>query len=197
MGRPLTIDRDSVLAAGLAIADRSGLGAVTMQSVAHRLGVTPMALYRHVENKADLLDGLVELLLTEVGQVPSDLAWQERLRRIGRSVRKTAQRHPGVFPLLLQRPATTTGALAVRDAVYRALEEGGIAKGDVARTERVMSTAILGFAASEAGGRFASRSAREVNADFAATEAMIERYLETMTQTPKTAARSRRRGASS
>jgi AcrR family transcriptional regulator len=178
MGRPPTIDRDSVLSAGLAIADESGLQAVTMQSVAERLGVTPMALYRHVDNKADLLDGLVELLLAEVATMPSGLAWQERLRRLGRAVRKTAQRHPGVFPLLLQRPAATAGALTVRDEVCRALEEGGIAKTDVARTERVISTAMLGFAASEAGGRFASRSTREVNADFSATEAMVEGYLE-------------------
>jgi AcrR family transcriptional regulator len=148
--------------------------------VARRLGVTPMALYRHVDNKAGLLDGLVELLLVEVGRVPPGLEWQARLRRLGWAVRKTAQRHPGLFPLLLQRPAATSTALAVRQEIYKALEEGGIATRDLARTERVISTAVLGFAASEAGGRFASRSAREVNADFAATEAMIERYLESV-----------------
>jgi len=49
-----------VLDAALALADESGLGAVTMHAVATRLGVTPMALYRHVGDKAALLDGLVE-----------------------------------------------------------------------------------------------------------------------------------------
>jgi AcrR family transcriptional regulator len=194
MGRPPTTDRDAVLSAALAIADEGGLEAVTMQSVARRLGVTPMALYRHVESKADLLDGLVELLLAEVGPIPSGLGWQERLRRAGRAVRTTAQRHPGVFPLLLQRPAATSGALAVRHEIYAALEAGGLAGADVARAERVISTAVLGFAASEAGGRFASRSTREVNADFAATETMIEGYLESLA----TAASNKpgRRGAS-
>ena len=111
MGRPAQISREAVLAAGLAIADAEGLEAVTMQGVALRLGVTPMALYRHVADKADLLDGLVERLLGEVATGASDGSWEERLRRLGRSVRGVARRHPNVFPLLLQRPATTPAAL--------------------------------------------------------------------------------------
>ena len=55
-----------MLAASLQLADEQGLAAITMQAVADRLGVTPMALYRHVTNKADLLDGLVESILLEV-----------------------------------------------------------------------------------------------------------------------------------
>ncbi len=178
MGRPLQIDRQSVLEAGLLLADENGLAAVTMQSVADMLGVTPMALYRHVANKADLLDGLVELLLTDVPLPPATMEWRERLAWMARALRDTAQRHPAVFLLLLQRPATTAGALHVRDAVCAALREGGVAGPAVARTERVISTAILGFVASEAGGRFGSRSTREVNADFAAVEAMVEAYLD-------------------
>jgi hypothetical protein len=58
-----------------------------------------------------------------------------------------------------------------------------VAEPAVARTERVISTAILGFVASEAGGRFGSRSKREVNADFVALESMIERYLDEVSGT--------------
>src|SRR5262249_58475082 len=70
MGRPAQISREDVLRASMAIADSGGLGAVTMQAVARRLGGTPMALYRHVANKADLLDPLVQGLLTEVPPPP-------------------------------------------------------------------------------------------------------------------------------
>ena len=66
MARPRLIDRASVLRASLAIADEHGIDALTMQTVAERLGVTSMALYRHVENKQDLLDGVVESLLNEI-----------------------------------------------------------------------------------------------------------------------------------
>lgn len=173
MGRPAQISREAVLAAGLAIADAEGLEAVTMQGVALRLGVTPMALYRHVADKADLLDGLVERLLGEVATGASDGSWEERLRRLGRSVRGVARRHPNVFPLLLQRPATTPAALAVRDQVCGALVEGGLGVEQAQRAERLISTAILGFAASEAAGRFRGHSRRVIDGDFACLEDAI------------------------
>jgi len=183
VGRPLQIDRESVLEAGLAIADRDGLDAVTMQSVASGLGVTPMALYRHVDNKADLLDGLVELLLTDMPLPPKTMAWRERLRWMADAVRVTADRHPAVFGLLLQRPAATPGARHVRDGIYQALREGGLSEADIPRVERVISTVILGFAASEAGGRFGSRSSHEIDEDFAAAELMIDGYLDELART--------------
>ena len=65
MGRAPQISRDAVLAAALKLADEHGLEAVTMHAVARSLRVTPMALYRHVDDKNALLDGLVEVLLTE------------------------------------------------------------------------------------------------------------------------------------
>ena len=65
MGRAPQISREAVLAAALRLADEQGLDAVTMHAVARRLQVTPMALYRHVDDKNALLDGLVEMLLTE------------------------------------------------------------------------------------------------------------------------------------
>jgi AcrR family transcriptional regulator len=182
VGRRPRIDRAAVLAASLAVADRDGLEALTMQAVADRLGVTPMALYRHVANKADLLDGVVESLLTEFPLPEQATSWQARLRALGRSVRETAQRHPAVFPLLLSRPATTPVALRVRDAVCVALVDAGVSPDAVDRTERLLSTIVLGFAASEAGGRFAGHSADEIDADFAYLEEVVEHLLETRAQ---------------
>jgi AcrR family transcriptional regulator len=156
-----------VLAASLQLADEEGLAAVTMQAVADRLGVTPMALYRHVKNKADLLDGVVESILLEVPLPDVTEAWPDRLAALARGTRCAALRHPGVFPLLLQRAAVTPGARRARDVVYDALREAGLREDDVVRFERLLATAILGFAASEAGGRFAAHSAEQLNADFA------------------------------
>src|SRR5690606_21008169 len=79
MGRLAQISRPAVLAAALAVADERGLDALTMQAVAARLGVTAMALYRHVRDKDDLLDGLVEALLTEFPPPDPGLPWRERL----------------------------------------------------------------------------------------------------------------------
>jgi AcrR family transcriptional regulator len=173
MGRPAQIDRAAVLAASLQLADQQGLAAVTMQAVADRLGVTPMALYRHVNNKADLLDGVVESLLSEVPLPDPSLNWADRLTALSRGTRQAAQRHPQVFPLLLQRAAVTEGARRVRDVVYDALREAGCSEPDVVQLERLMATAVLGFAASEAGGRFAAHSTEQLNADFERLQTML------------------------
>ena len=155
-----------MLAASLALADEQGLSAVTMQAVADRLGVTPMALYRHVANKADLLDGVVEQILWEVPLPDPAQPWPDRLGALARGTRAAALRHPQVFPLLLQRPAATPGARRTRDAVYAALHDAGVSEADAVQLERILSTAVLGFAVSEAGGRFAAHSPQQLDADF-------------------------------
>lgn len=177
MARPRRIDRAAVLGASLAIADDKGLDGVTMHAVADRLGVTPMALYRHVANKEDLLDGVVESLLDEMPEPAADRPWQEQLATMGEAIRATAHRHPAVFPLLLQLPATTPGARRVRERVYTALRRGGIPEDDVAQVERLISTMVLGFAASEASGRLRSHSQKVLDADFAALGRIIELAL--------------------
>jgi AcrR family transcriptional regulator len=167
VGRTPQISREEVLAAALRLADDDGLEAVTMHAVARRLRVTPMALYRHVDDKNALLDGLVELLLTEYPLPLAGGPWDERLTALAAGIRDTARRHPAVFPLLLTRPAVTPVARVVRDAVHAALREGGLPEAEVARAERLISTAVLGFAASEAAGRFRQHEQSVVDADFA------------------------------
>jgi AcrR family transcriptional regulator len=162
-----------VLAASLQLVDEQGLAGITMQAVAERLGVTPMALYRHVTNKADLLDGLVESVLLEVLLPDPNDPWPDRLAAIARGTRIAALRHPGVFPLLLQRAAATPGARRTRDAVCTALRQAGLPEGDAAQLERLLSAAILGFAASEAGGRFAALSPEQLDADFARLQDVV------------------------
>jgi AcrR family transcriptional regulator len=186
VGRPAQIDRAAVLAASLQLADEQGLAAVTMQSVADRLGVTPMALYRHVANKADLLDGVVESILLEVPLPDPTDDWATRLGALARGTRLAARRHPEIFPLLLQRAAATPGARRTRDVVYEALREAGLGEDDVVQLERLMATAVLGFAASEAGGRFAAHSAAQLDADFARLQDILAAaVLGAMEATPR------------
>ncbi len=167
MARAAQISREAVLSAALALADSEGLEAVTMHAVARRLQVTPMALYRHVDDKNALLDGLVEQLLTEYPLPLAEQSWEERLMTLAAGIRDTARRHPAVFPLLLTRPAVTPAAREVRDGVHAALREAGLSGPAVGRAERLISTAVLGFAAGEAAGRFRSHDQAVIDADFA------------------------------
>jgi AcrR family transcriptional regulator len=167
MGRRRQIDRAAILDTALAVADEHGLDAVTMHAVGQRLRVTPMALYRHMDGKQDLLDGLVERLLTGFPLPAAELAWDDRLTGLAEAMRATAREHPAVFPLLLTRPAVTPGARVVREAVLGALAEAGLDAAAAARAERLMSTTVLGFAASEAAGRFRRHPQATIDEDFA------------------------------
>jgi len=149
-----------------------------MGAVAQQLSVTPMALYRHVANKADLLDGIVELLLTEFPPPSPETPWAQRLSGLAAAIRASAKQHPTVFPLLLQRPATTPEARRARDSIYEALRDAGINSDRVAQIERLISTAILGFAVSEAAGRFRNHSRRQLDADFDLLQALLGQFIE-------------------
>lgn len=150
--------RHQILKAALAIADEGGLPAVSMRTVAKRVGVSTMALYPHISSKEALLDGMVDLLLAELlpllDELPPDADWWTRMVALARGVRQVAVRHPSAFSLLLARPSVTPDAVRVTDVLYQALLDAGVPDADVDRVERMVSTFCLGFAASEVNGRF-------------------------------------------
>ncbi len=166
-----------MLDATLSLAEESGLETVSMRAVASRLGVTPMALYHHVRDKEDLLDALIERLLGELPLPDPSLPWQDRLRALAASLRDTAARHPDAFGMLLRRPATTPAALRAREAVYAALSDAGVPDTLIPRVERLLSTFMLGFAASESGGRFAAHERAVLDGDLEWAQSLIAAAL--------------------
>lgn len=176
--------RQQILDAALAIADGQGLEAVTMRAVAAQVGITAMALYPHVRSKDDLLDGLVGRLLAELSLPDPTKPWADRLREIARSAREAARRHPAVMPLLFARPAVTTDGVRVVDAIYQALLDAGVPDGEVARVERLTSTFVLGYAISEASGRFTVGDSRERRAVLASADLPAHRRLAAKLEPP-------------
>ncbi|WP_037577654.1 TetR/AcrR family transcriptional regulator [Phaeacidiphilus oryzae] len=159
--------REEILDAALAVADEQGLDAVSMRAVADRVGVTPMALYRHVSGKAELLDGMLGRLLAALLPTPTKAAnaadsppagWKGRLRAFALAFREVTRRHPWSAQLLFSRPAVTPDAVRVVDLIYTALLEAGVPECEVPRLERMVSTFVIGFTASEASGRFGAGS---------------------------------------
>lgn len=152
--------RQEILDAALTLADEKGLDAVSMRAVAERTGVTPMALYPHVGSKAALLDGMLGRLLADM--LPSDMAtgkptdWRQRLRTIAHLARGLAHRHPWAAALIFSRPSVAPDAVRVVDQIYTALRDAGVPDPEVPRVERMVSTFVIGYAASETGGRFST-----------------------------------------
>lgn len=169
---PLT--RERVLEGALAVAEREGFDRLSMRLVARELDVSPMGLYRHVASKDDLLDGVVERLLGELELPDESLPWDRRLRHLAGQLRELARRRPTVFGLLLQRRAVGSGATRARTAALRALHDAGLPPQEAARTERLLSTLVMGFAFSEAAGRF---DGVDVDSEFDAALDLLARVV--------------------
>jgi AcrR family transcriptional regulator len=148
--------KQEILDAALAIADEQGIDAVTMRAVAKRVGLTPMALYGHIQDKEGLLDSMLGQLLSEISLPNKAGTWQERLTLLANEARGLAKRHPGAVALVFARPSIAPDAVRVVDAIYVALLDAGVGPCEVPRVERLVSTLVLGYATSEANGRFSS-----------------------------------------
>jgi AcrR family transcriptional regulator len=74
------VNRDRALRAAVALADEAGLESLTMRSLAHELGVVPMALYKHLANKDDLIDGMLDLIIGEIDPAIVGADWRSAVR---------------------------------------------------------------------------------------------------------------------
>jgi AcrR family transcriptional regulator len=175
--------RQEILDAALAIADKGGLDAVSMRTVAERVGVTPMALYRHFDGKTALLDGMLERIVTSLRPERVTGTWDERLTALAHAYRGVAKRHPWSAQLLFSRPSVLPDATRVTEYIYAALREAGVPEPEVGRLERLVTTFVIGYAASEVLGRFAGRPVA-FGAEFEADLADLQRLIRSAASPP-------------
>lgn len=104
-----TLSRDRIIATAIEYVDKHGLSALTMRRLGRELGVEAMSLYRYVNGREDLLEGIVDHLVAQLHlhpasgeQGPAD-GWQAYLQWLAHSVRRLARNHPNVFPLVATR----------------------------------------------------------------------------------------------
>lgn len=98
---------EQVLATALEILDREGAAALSMRRLAQALERDAMSLYHYADNKAALLDGVVELVLSDLVINPDAADWTQELRSLAHRYRGLALAHPNVIPLLVTRPLAT------------------------------------------------------------------------------------------
>ncbi len=114
-----------MLAAAAAVADREGLHSLTMRRLGGELGVEAMALYKHVANKDEILDGIVEVVVAEI-EVPSPGSeWRTAMRQRAISVRQVLRRHPWAIGLMESRRRPGPATMQYLDAVVASLRSGG------------------------------------------------------------------------
>src|SRR5215208_8433902 len=95
---PLT--RERVLQAALELADQSGIESLTMRKLAQKLGVEAMSLYHYVAKKDDILDGIVDLVISEIALPPQGAEWKAGIRELALSAHEVLVRHPWACSLM-------------------------------------------------------------------------------------------------
>ncbi len=142
--RPLS--RDRILDAALALADAEGLEAITMRRIGRAMGVEAMSLYKHVADKDDILDGLVDRVLEAIELPAPDDPWREAMHRRARSAREVFSRHPWAIGLLESRAANSSPRrLAYFDTILGILRHAGFPNELAMRGFSMLDAYIFGY----------------------------------------------------
>lgn len=143
------LSRGRVLDAAVALADAGRLESLTMRRLGEELGVEAMSLYKHVANKSDLLDGMVDVVFSEIELAPRGTDWKPAMRERAICVRQVLARHPWAIALMQSRSAPGPATLRHHDAVIGTLREAGFSIELVAHALSALDSYIYGFALQE------------------------------------------------
>ena len=148
------LDRRRIAEGALRLIDAGGLEQLSMRGLGAKLGVEGMAIYHHFRNKAEVLDGVLELLLEEMEPPPPKSGSPlERLRRTFASVRRVAIRHPHAFLLIPTRRFNTDRALAYYERLLGVFRDAGFDAALSARYFRLLAGYTTGVGLAEIGSR--------------------------------------------
>jgi AcrR family transcriptional regulator len=140
------LSRERVLSAAIAHADAGGLEALSMRTLAEMLEVAPMALYRHVANKDDLIDAMVDVVFSEIGVPAGGGDWKTAMRRRAIAVRDVLSRHSWAVGLMESRRTPGPANLRHHDAVIGRLRAAGFSVAMAAHAYSLLDSYIYGFA---------------------------------------------------
>jgi AcrR family transcriptional regulator len=147
--------RDAILEAGLRIARREDLGRLTMKKLADELGVTPMAIYRHFRNKAEVVDGILDLFVREAAVTrhegvdhPQD--WERWLFLTFDAMRRALVQTPSVLPFLSTLSRLGPGAWAALEETLAVLRGAGLSGRAAVAAFLAMISYTIGAAGMEA-----------------------------------------------
>ncbi len=140
---PLT--RERVLRTAVQLADESGIEALSMRKLAQALDVVPMALYRHVANKDELLDALVDVVIGEIDPPLEGADWKTALRMRILSARQALLRHPWASRLMESRTTPTPVVLGYMDSMIGMFRTGGFSLDLTHHALHAMGSRMFGF----------------------------------------------------
>jgi AcrR family transcriptional regulator len=144
--RKKPLSRERVLRAAIALADERGVAALTMRKLAGELGVEAMSLYNHVAGKGDLLDGMIDIVFSEIEAPAAGGDWKAELRKRAASTREALLRHRWAVGQMEGRTSHGASNLKVHDAVLGCLRAAGFSIEMSVHAMSVQDAYIYGFA---------------------------------------------------
>ena len=148
-GRRVGLSKEAVIAAALRVVDRDGLEALSMRRLGAELDVEATTLYHYVDDKGEVLDGIVEVVIGEIDlPFPID-DWKEGFRELARSERRALLAHPNVLPLVVSRPKVGHNSLEFINTALGLLREAGFDPDAAHNAWHLLQTLVLGFLTQE------------------------------------------------
>ena len=141
----IPLNRARVLESAVAVADAAGLEALSMRSLADKLGVVPMALYKHVANKDELIDGMIDVVIGEIAPPLAGVDWRPAVRARILSARDALLRHPWASSAMEQRSTPTAIVLGYMDSVIGMFLAGGFSADLTHHCMHALGSRMFGF----------------------------------------------------
>ncbi|SCL13811.1 transcriptional regulator, TetR family [Micromonospora rhizosphaerae] len=143
--RRAPLNRDRVLRAAVALADEAGIDTLSMRNLAQELGVVPMALYKHVANKEQLLDGMVDVIVGEIEPPAGDADWRTAIRQRILSARRVLLRHPWASRVIESRSQPTLVVLDYLNSIVGMFRAGGFSVDLTHHVMHALGSRVWGF----------------------------------------------------
>jgi AcrR family transcriptional regulator len=154
-----------VLRAAVALADSSGIEALTMRRLGQELGVEAMSLYKHVAGKDDVLDGITDLVVSDIEVPPAGNGWRAAMRQRAICAHEVLVAHPWAAMLIMSRFNIGPGMTRYLDATLGRLREGGFSITGALDAWHTLDSHIYGFTLQELGLPFEAEETRQVSSD--------------------------------
>ena len=142
----IPLSRERVLVAAAELADREGIEGLTMRGLGQVLGVEAMSLYHYVSGKDELLEGLLDIVESEIDVPGDDVPWKERLRRIAISSFKALRRHRWATALMSASMKIRPRRKLIMESMLGSLRTAGFTPDQTDLAYHALDSHITGFA---------------------------------------------------
>jgi len=147
----IPLSRDRVLRAAISIADEGGLEALSMRKLAQDLGVEAMSVYYYVANKDEILDGILNFVISEFELAVGGPDWKAAIRRSAISAHDVLMRHAWACNLMMSVRRVAPARMRYMEALLRRLREAGFSANMTHHAYHALDSHIIGSTLWEAG----------------------------------------------